>query len=69
MGTRTRRLYAVGGFLTGLAFMAPVIWYYVYKTQHAEAAIRTEAMVFFAAIGLIGLNLTLRSLWIMIRGI
>ncbi len=69
MGKGMRRLFSVGGFLTGLVFMAPVIWFLAYKHQHPDAAPSIEASIFFVVIAVIGLNLALRSLWILIRGV
>ena len=68
MGKGMHRLFSLGGFCIGLVFMAPVIWFLVYKHQHPEAAPSIEASIFFGLVALIGLNMALRSLWIIIRG-
>ena len=69
MGTGMRRLFSLGGLFFGLVFMAPVIWFFVYKNQHPEASPGLEVSIFFGLVALIGLNLALRSLWILIRGV
>ncbi|MDX2277761.1 MAG: hypothetical protein NW206_20100 [Hyphomonadaceae bacterium] len=68
MGSGTRRLYAVGGLVAGLALTAPVIWYLLYRQTHGDADLNIVAAVFFGLVGLIGVNMALRSIWIMIRG-
>jgi hypothetical protein len=68
MASGTRRFYAIGGLLAGLALTAPVIWFLLYRQANADADINIVAAIFFGLIGLIGVNMALRSIWIMIRG-
>lgn len=68
MGTGMRRLYAIGSFVVGLLLTAPVIWFLLYRQVHDDADISSVAAIFFGIVALIGLNMALRSLWIMIRG-
>lgn len=67
MKTR-RRLYAIGGVVVGLLLIAPVGWYALYRQANGDADLNIAAAIFFSLIGLVGLNMTLRSIWIMIRG-
>lgn len=68
MGSGMRRLYAIGGLVIGLLLTAPVIWYLTYRQAHGDNDLNIAVAVFFGLVGLIGLNLALRSIWIMIRG-
>lgn len=63
-----RRLYAIGGLVVGLLLTAPVIWFLLYRQANAGVDINIAAAVFFGLVGLIGVNMALRSIWIMIRG-
>jgi hypothetical protein len=63
-----RRLYAIGGLVVGLLLTAPVIAFLIYRQTNADADISMAAAIFFGLVGLIGVNMALRSIWIMIRG-
>ena len=69
MEKASRRLLAILWALVGLALVAPVIWFSLYRAAHPDASIGPELIVFFALIGFFGLQIALRSLWTAVRGV
>jgi len=69
MERASRRLTAIVWAVIGLALIAPIAWFYLYRAGHPGAEMRIEALVFFGLVAFFGLQITLRSLWTAVRGV
>ena len=68
MGTGMHRLASAVWMVVGLALIAPIAVYALYRNAHPDADIRIELVVFAALIALFGLNMAVRALVHLIRG-